>query len=427
MNKPDKSIVSAEKIKDMIKAVLDERQMHIEKLKEKDIDQLAEEISIYHHELEYQNSELRRIQLDLERVNHHYIDLFEEAPLGYVIYGEDGLIVKANKLFSKHFFHTDGSKGKRIESLISPEDQDAFYLHLKKVISQRKKDTVYVQSSGPQRLFLRIESNLMPCEEEVLIRSAVIDITVERMYEEELKKAKEEAERANLAKSNFLRNISHDLRTPVGAIRGFAELIEMAESKDDIAESVEVITLSCDNMLKMVNNLIDLAKIESGKMDLAEEPFHLKDVTETTIKILSEKANSKGLELQVTISDDLPKTVIGDASHLQNILLNIVGNAIKFTQEGLIKIEVLPVTSDDNYGCIRFEITDTGIGFAKPEQSELFEPFTQFHKNQGDYEGSGLGLMISKKMIELMNGVIHLESEPGAGTSVIFTVCFKNR
>jgi signal transduction histidine kinase/CheY-like chemotaxis protein len=255
----------------------------------------------------------------------------------------------------------------------------------------------------------------------------VLAVIIERKQaEEEMKKAKEAAETANQTKSEFLANISHELRTPMNGVIGMTELILDTTLTPEQQEYLGMVKFSADSLLMLLNEILDFSKIESGKLDLAPINFDLRDCLYHTVDTLSLRAEEKELELFCHIAPEVPDALIGDPGRLRQVIINLLGNAIKFTEQGEVVLYVEKDTRTENEVFLHFSVTDTGIGIPGHKQQLIFDSFSQADSSTTrKYGGTGLGLTISSKLVEMMGGEISVESEEGKGTQFYFTICFE--
>jgi PAS domain S-box-containing protein len=253
----------------------------------------------------------------------------------------------------------------------------------------------------------------------------VQDITRLKQQQEELQIAKAHAEAASKFKTEFLAQVSHDLRSPMSGIIGMNQLVLETDLNEIQRKYLNIVQTTSENLLLLINNLLDLSKIEAGVMELDEKPFNLGTVYEYIRNIVSLGVQKKGLLLTFSASDDVPEVLIGDELRLGQILLNLVGNAVKFTLTGGIKVTCEKIAQSDKTVQLKFEVIDSGCGISKSEQKKVFGAFVQASSSvTRAHGGSGLGLSICKKLTELLGGAIEVVSEPGVGSTFTFTAWF---
>lgn len=277
-----------------------------------------------------------------------------------------------------------------------------------------KQDEIGVLSRAFDKMIRQLKSNIDTLDSKVRERT------------QELEKAKEEAEKASRSKSDFLAAMSHEIRTPMNAILGMSSLLEDTELDDNQRYFVQILNSSGETLLSIINDILDFSKIDSEQVQLEEIPFNLVDEVETVNRILAVRAHGKNLELMCRIAPDLHPIRLGDPTRLRQIIINLLGNAIKFTSEGEVLLEITPSKDKTDPDRVRFRIKDTGIGIPEEKLNDIFEQFSQADMTTTrEFGGTGLGLSISKKLVEMMEGEIEVISVTGKGTEFIFEVILK--
>ncbi|RDB05657.1 response regulator [Runella aurantiaca] len=296
---------------------------------------------------------------------------------------------------------------------------------LKEEISQRK---ISVEKLIEAIHSLEIQEGIQPRAFDSnnllgLVDFLQVQIENRKLIEAELRQAKEAAESATDAKSEFLSMMSHEIRTPLNSIVGLTYLMQQEDVSPVMAENLKILQFSTDNLYVLINDILDFSKIEAGKVELEKVPFDIKQLISNIKKANQVKAEEKGNKIKLMIDDDVPDVVIGDSLRLGQIISNLVSNAVKFTANGSITVELSFVKKVGNKAVMDISVIDTGIGIAENKQASIFEKFTQANsETTRQFGGTGLGLVITKKLLYLHNSDIQIESQLGKGSKFFFTI-----
>jgi len=378
------------------------------------------------------NRNIKASHIKLENVKAYTRGLIESSPDALVTFDENGIITDVNEQTSK-------LTGCAREELIGSQFRDYFtdperaYLGVKRSFEEGKvTDYELVMKSKTGELTVVSYNAIVYMDEKGQDRgvfAAARDISESKLVEKELKEAKEAAEAATKAKSEFLANMSHEIRTPMNGVIAAAELALSEKMSPRAERYLEIIQSSAYSLLGIINDVLDFSKIEADKLDLETRPFLLDEVIDRITDVFMSEAAGKRIELLVDIDLEAPNALIGDPLRLQQILKNLVSNAVKFTDiGGIILVRVTESEKSADRTTLTFSVKDTGIGIAPKYLSRLFKPFTQADTSSTrEYEGTGLGLTICKRLVEMMGGKIWVESELGKGSTFSFTVCFNRQ
>jgi two-component system sensor histidine kinase/response regulator len=371
-----------------------------------------------------------KLQRSLKELEDLKFALDQHAIVGRT--DERGIITFANDKFcSVSQYSREELLGQDHRILNSKYHGKEFFAGLWKTIKSGEVWKGEIKNRAKDGSFYWVDSTIVPFRDGLGKPKQFIvigmDITGLKRIEEELRAAKDAAEGASRAKSEFLANMSHEIRTPMNGIIGMTELALDTQLTVEQREYLNMVKTSAASLLTLINDILDFSKIEAGKLDLDVADFPLRQSIGETLKALGFRAHQKGLELAWRVAQDVPDYLAGDASRVRQVLVNLVGNAVKFTERGEVVVEVeRDPTSTGEVVVLHFCVRDTGIGIAKDKQGMVFGAFTQADSSTTrKYGGTGLGLAITRRLVDLMGGKLWLESEPGVGSAFHFTIRFE--
>ncbi|MBI3924895.1 MAG: response regulator, partial [Armatimonadetes bacterium] len=319
--------------------------------------------------------------------------------------------------------------GRSLESLMVPEDRETAVSAMRAAVEEGRPWSVEYRVRHRDGSVRWLESNgqavYRPDGAPEFVDGILLDITARKAMEADLREARRAADAANRAKSDFLANMSHEIRTPMNAVLGLTHLALQTDLSARQRDYLQKIQGSGQALLGIINDILDFSKIEAGKLDIEEIDFRLDEVLEGVTSLFGVKANEKGLELLLFQDVEVPSDLVGDPLRLTQVVVNLVSNAIKFTDQGEILLRIQAVETDERTAVLRFSVRDSGIGMNEQQQARLFQSFSQADTSTTrKYGGTGLGLAISKRLVELMGGSIEVSSRPGQGTTFAFTARF---
>lgn len=400
-----------------------------------DPQRLLHELQVHQIELEMQLEELRQARDAEAAALKKYTDLYDFAPVGYVSLDRTGAIRSVNLTCSALIgIERDRLIGRRFGLFVADKSRSTFAVFLEKVFASRAKEVceVALLKEDNYELFVQIEGAAAAVGEEC--RIALIDITERKRTEKALLLAREAAEALRLTnesveaaariRNQFFSNMSHELRTPMAGLLGMLQVALNEELAPAPREYVETALNSARSLLHILNDILDMAKFEAGKFHFVEQPFSLQECLTEAVDIVSLEIRLKGLEFSLSVAEDLPETMVGDHMRLRQILLNLIGNAVKFTEAGKVELRVTTGRmTPDGKREVTFAVTDSGIGIPDDKKGLIFQAFNQVDPSHSRvYGGTGLGLAICREIVELMGGTIGFESEEGVGSTFSFTI-----
>jgi len=364
--------------------------------------------------------------------NAHFVleQIFNNTGDGMCIIDKDYNIVKINdRLLNLLELKKDEVVNKKCYEILKGFACNSEICSIRRVMSGENY-FVYEAKKGPanKKIPFLITTTPLKIDDKEIVGAIqnYKDISFIKEKEMELMEAKKRAEEASKMKTQFLANISHEIRTPMNGIVGIAELLKDTPLTHEQQEYVDMLVYSTERLLSIINAVLDISKIESGRLELTEDKFSLYTLLDKLVNYFKLQAQRKGLEFHHSIEPQIPDILFGDSGKLNQILFNLLGNAVKFTECGFIEFNVMLAAKYDNGVVIQFSVKDTGIGIPEEKIDYVFENFTQLDpSNNRKYGGTGLGLSISKKLVELMGGSIHLNSHKGKGSTFTFSVVLK--
>lgn len=389
-------------------------------------EKLQHELHVHEIELEIQNEELRRTQCALEESRDRYLDLYDFAPVAYLTLTKQGLIKEIN-LTGVTLLGVERQRllKRRFAGFVASIDGDRWHVFFSQLLKQNQCQSIALTLKRADDSLFDAQLDCLPVlntNQQPELRMVLTDITERKQAQKAIQAAKL-ADQANRFKSEFLANMSHEIRTPMNAIIGMSYLLQRSELTNKQQDYLDKIASAAQSLLGIVDRILDFSKIEAGKLELEQSTFSLDEVFSHLSDIFDVKVRQKNLALVFSCAAEIPAFLSGDSLRLSQILINLVNNAVKFSDSGKILVSVVPEQLTETTASLQFSVQDHGIGMSAEQIQALFLPFSQADNSiTRKYGGTGLGLAISKQLAELMGGRIWVESEPGQGSTFYFSV-----
>jgi PAS domain S-box-containing protein len=357
-------------------------------------------------------------------------DLYEHAPCGYLSTLPDGTIVRVNQTLIDWTQHTREAllSGAKFQSLLATGSKIYYETHYAPLLRMQgvANEIAFEMACADGRIMPVLANSRVRHDNDgtpLFNRITLFDATDRRRYERELLLARRKAEQIAKDKADLLTMLSHDIRNPLNAVMGVVQLLDHSNLDEAQHRFVRLLKSSSENMLKLLNHVLELSKVESGSFALVETPFSLRHIVDDVVSTYETTAREKGLELRAAIDDRVPPQVIGDPIAMRQVLTNLVGNALKFTERGGVALTVTTREHALDAVTVRVEVVDTGIGIEPDVVERIFNPYTQANYNTAmKFGGTGLGLAITRKLLALYGSTVHVTSVPGEGSRFFFNL-----
>lgn len=378
-------------------------------------------------ELELAHDNERQFRQNLEKVSAEIHDLYNNAPCGYHSLDKDGYFQAINQTELNWIgYKREEVIGKlRFIDVLDDASAATIKRRFPQFIRNGELREIRLSMMSKKGFIIPVSLHSIAIyneqDEYISSRSTVFDVSEQEKIEEELKDAKRQADESAHVKEQFLANMSHEIRTPINAVIGFTNLLQKTPLSQDQEQFVHLVQSASESLLTIINDILDISKIEAGMLRIEKSPFSLRGLCSSLETMFQHKVQEKNLSLSIYIQEKIPDTLTGDAVRLTQVLVNLISNAIKFTQEGGISIVITPIQETDATIRLRFSVKDSGIGIPADKLDSIFERFEQGETNTTrKYGGTGLGLSIVRNLVYLQEGNISVKSEAGIGTEFLF-------